>query len=286
MGDSNTHLTTTSTTGWTSCLLHTSFDERRVRLDPSIVARTGFWLSFFRFQGATTHTTEVGGVKYTISGFLRRIRSQVSPATGMPTLSARSASVQIAPGRRLCGGKTMRSRSQRRTNRHFGQNSSRTSVTTPESRSSAHVLTRPPRRDGGEPVPRRGSLAAVAYSTKALSVPIRRISSIVSARAFSSASVQTRYARHRARLTRDVQAVAREEELGSPRHVLARRGGHREEHDGRFASLELVHRADLHVAQVPASRRSVAEESDLVVVGRDDHEVAASRSGCGLRRPG
>jgi len=72
MGDSNTHLTTTSTTGWSRCLLHTSFDERRVRLDPSIVARTGFWLSFFRFQGATTHTTEVGGVKYTISGFLRR----------------------------------------------------------------------------------------------------------------------------------------------------------------------------------------------------------------------
>ena len=75
MEDSNFHLTTTSTTGWPRCLLHTSFDERRVRLDPSIVARTGFWLSFFRFQGATTHTTEVGGVKYTISGFLHRIRS-------------------------------------------------------------------------------------------------------------------------------------------------------------------------------------------------------------------
>jgi hypothetical protein len=74
MSDSNTHLTT-DIHGVDICLLLTSFDERRVRLDPSIVARTGFWLSFFRFQGATTHTTEVGGVKYTISGFLRRICS-------------------------------------------------------------------------------------------------------------------------------------------------------------------------------------------------------------------
>jgi hypothetical protein len=106
MGDSNTHLTTTSTTGWPRCLLHTSFDERRVLLDQSIVARTGFWLSFFRFQGATTHATEVGGVKYTISGFLRRICGRILPATGMPTLSAPSARVQIAPGRGLCGGIT------------------------------------------------------------------------------------------------------------------------------------------------------------------------------------
>ena len=49
--------------GGLHCLL--LFDERRVRLDPSIVARTGFWLSFFRFQGATSHTTYVGGAKYT-----------------------------------------------------------------------------------------------------------------------------------------------------------------------------------------------------------------------------
>jgi hypothetical protein len=95
MKDSNFHLTTTKSTGWTRCLLLTSFDERRVRLDPSIVARTGFWLSFFRFQGATTHTSELGGVKYTISGFLRRICGWVTPATGMPTLSARSAWVQM-----------------------------------------------------------------------------------------------------------------------------------------------------------------------------------------------
>jgi hypothetical protein len=95
MKDSNFHLTTTKSTGWTRCLLLTSFDERRDRLDPFIVARTGFWLSFFRFQGATTHTSELGGVKYTISGFLRRICGRVTPATGMPTLSARSARVQI-----------------------------------------------------------------------------------------------------------------------------------------------------------------------------------------------
>ena len=95
MGDSNTHLTTTSTTGWPRCLLQYFFDERRVLLDQSIVARTGFWLSFFRFQGATTHATEVGGVKYTISGLLRRFCGQVAPAAGMPTLSAPSASVQM-----------------------------------------------------------------------------------------------------------------------------------------------------------------------------------------------
>ena len=95
MKDSNFHLTTTKSTGWTRCLLLTSFDERRDRLDPFIAARTGFWLSFFRFQGATTHTSELGGVKYTISGFLRRICGWVTPATGMPTLSARSAEVQI-----------------------------------------------------------------------------------------------------------------------------------------------------------------------------------------------
>ena len=69
--DSNTRLTTELTRGANSAYCNTSFDERRVLLDQSIVARTGFWLSFFRFQGATTHTTEVGGVKYTISGFLR-----------------------------------------------------------------------------------------------------------------------------------------------------------------------------------------------------------------------
>jgi hypothetical protein len=95
MKDSNFHLTTTKSTGWTRCLLLTSFDERRDRLDPFIVARTGFWLSFFRFQGATTHTSELGGAKYTISGFLRRICGRVTPATGMPTLSARSAGVQM-----------------------------------------------------------------------------------------------------------------------------------------------------------------------------------------------
>jgi hypothetical protein len=105
MKDSNFHLTTTKSTGWTRCLLLTSFDERRDRLDPFRVARTGFWLSFFRFQGATTHTSELGGAKYTISGFLRRNCSRVTPATGMPTLSARSAEVQIT-GRRLWGGRT------------------------------------------------------------------------------------------------------------------------------------------------------------------------------------
>jgi hypothetical protein len=107
MSDSNTHLTTTNTTGWLRCLLLTSFDERRVRLDPSIVARTGFWLSFFRFQGATTHATEVGGVKYTTAGSLPQIRRQVSLTTGMPTLTARSTRVQIRPIAVSAGGITI-----------------------------------------------------------------------------------------------------------------------------------------------------------------------------------
>ena len=80
IGDSKSDLTTTSTTGWPRCPL--LFDERRVRLDPSIVARTGFWLSFFRFQGATTHTSKLGGVKYTISGFLRRFHRSVTQTMG------------------------------------------------------------------------------------------------------------------------------------------------------------------------------------------------------------
>jgi|GEM_PF-4485957 len=72
MSDSNTHLTTTSFHGVDLvAYCNTSFDERRVLLDQFIVARTGFWLSFFRFQGATTHVTEVSGATYTISGFLR-----------------------------------------------------------------------------------------------------------------------------------------------------------------------------------------------------------------------
>ena len=69
--DSNTRLTTEFTRGVSSAYCNTSFDERRVLLDQSIVARTGFWLSFFRFQGATTHVSELSGVTYTISGFLR-----------------------------------------------------------------------------------------------------------------------------------------------------------------------------------------------------------------------
>jgi len=71
MSDSNTHLTTTSFHGVVSLPTAILFDERRVLLDQSIVARTGFWLSFFRFQGATTHVSELSGATYTISGFLR-----------------------------------------------------------------------------------------------------------------------------------------------------------------------------------------------------------------------
>ena len=55
--DSKTRLTTGTARGATPCLLQYFFDERRVLLDQAIVARTGFWLSFFRFQGATTHAT-------------------------------------------------------------------------------------------------------------------------------------------------------------------------------------------------------------------------------------
>jgi hypothetical protein len=76
-------------------LLTAYFDDRRELKEQSIVARTGFWLSFFRFQGATSHTTEVGGAKFTISGFLRRIRHRVTPVTGMPTLPARSPTTQV-----------------------------------------------------------------------------------------------------------------------------------------------------------------------------------------------
>jgi hypothetical protein len=94
MGDSYSHLTTTSSTGWPS-LPTAYFDVRRELIEQFIAVRTGFWLSFFRFQGATTHATEVGGAKYTISGFLRRIRHRFNPATGMPTLPAKSPKTQV-----------------------------------------------------------------------------------------------------------------------------------------------------------------------------------------------
>jgi len=41
------------------------FDVRRDQLELTIAVRTGFWLSFFRFQGATAHTPEGGGAKFT-----------------------------------------------------------------------------------------------------------------------------------------------------------------------------------------------------------------------------
>jgi hypothetical protein len=41
------------------------FDVRRDQIELIIAVRTGFWLSFFRFQGATTHTPDGGGVKFT-----------------------------------------------------------------------------------------------------------------------------------------------------------------------------------------------------------------------------
>ncbi len=106
MGDSNTHLTTTSTTEWPRCLLHTSFDERRVLLDQSIVARTGFWLSFFRFQGATTHATEVGGVKYTISGSLRRICDRLPQSQDCPPYQRRLLRCKSHLAAVSCGGIT------------------------------------------------------------------------------------------------------------------------------------------------------------------------------------
>ncbi len=73
------------------CLL--LFDERRVRLDPSIVARTGFWLSFFRFQGATSHTTKAGGAKYTVG--ISPDPTLELPLAGILTLPARDSQVQI-----------------------------------------------------------------------------------------------------------------------------------------------------------------------------------------------
>src|ERR1035438_6590496 len=97
----------------------------------------------------------------------------------MPTLSAPSAEVQITPDRGLCGGITRIAESA-------------TSVTSFAPRSDhPHYLHNVEGR----------SHEALAYSTKALNVPIRRISSIVLAREFKSCSVHTKYARQRARET-------------------------------------------------------------------------------------
>ena len=114
---------------------------------------------------------------------------------------------------------------------------------------------------------------AVAYSTNALNVPMSRISSMVRAREFNSSSVQTRKARHLRAADRDVESVPREQELRSARHVLARRRGHREEHHGRFATLELIDRAHLHVRKTRRTIEVSAQQANLIVVGGDHHEV-------------
>ena len=87
--------------------------------------------------------------------------------------------------------------------------------------------------------------APAAYSTKALSVEMRRMSSMVGrarVEQFFGADQVREAARPR---DRHVQSIAREEELGASRHVVRRRGRHREEDDRRLTTLELVHRADL-----------------------------------------
>src|ERR1039458_3057728 len=55
-----------------------------------------------------------------------------------------------------------------------------------------------------------------------------------------------------------VQAIARKEKLRAPRHVVAGRGGHGEEHHRCFASLKLVDGADLDAALGSAARREPA----------------------------
>src|SRR2546427_11247056 len=71
---------------------------------------------------------------------------------------------------------------------------------------------------------------------------------------------------------RDVEAVAREEEVEGARHVLGARGGHRVEDHGRLAPLELVDGANGHVAE-PGGLQSAPEQAHLHVVRRDHHEV-------------
>ena len=55
---------------------------------------------------------------------------------------------------------------------------------------------------------------------------------------------------------RDVEAVARDEEVESARRVVARRGGHREEDDRRLLALELVDGADRDAVRAAAPRSS------------------------------
>src|ERR1700689_1516310 len=95
----------------------------------------------------------------------------------MPTLPAPSASVQITRGRGLERWDYQSSRIDRRGDTEWSHDADWTTYT----------------------LSSRG--VAFAYSTKALNVPMSRISSIVRARELSKTSVHTRYARQRARET-------------------------------------------------------------------------------------
>ena len=123
------------------------------------------------------------------------------------------------------------------------------------------------------------SLRLAASSTNRQSAFTMRICSIVRQRISSSLRARDEHGERLRARDRDVEAVAREEELEVARQVVAARGRHREEDDRRLLPLELVDRADPRVRPEPG-----AQAAHLRVVRRHDEHVVPAEPALARRR--
>ena len=99
----------------------------------------------------------------------------------------------------------------------------------------------------------------------------RRICFGVRARTLRSARARHDHGNAPCARGRDVEAVARVEEVHATRRVLGRRGRHRVDADRRLLPLELVDGAD------PGIRELAQDRADLGVVRRDDEDVLVAQ---------
>jgi len=120
-------------------------------------------------------------------------------------------------------------------------------------------------------IPRR------ADSTNAPSVPISRMSSTVRARLSRRSSFGIQHKQRTEPTQGHVQSVAGEQEVGSPRHVVPGRGGHREK------TLPVLHHLETCRPCPPPRPRSecylpaLLAQMNLVVVGATTMKSAAER---------
>jgi len=210
MSDSNTHLTTTSFHGVVSLPTTYFFDERRVRLDPSIVARTGFGSRSSVFK-ERQHTRPKSEVEVHHCGISPANLTPSCPSAGC-TLTARFARCN-APRSSPLVGKTMVA----------GPHTPKR-VFQPKSGSSRSESSDHGKRDrAGLDLREFDEGAQGADKTHLINGLCRELSN-----SFGADQV-----RQQRRDSRHVQAVAREQELRSARHVLWPRRCHSKEHHRR-----------------------------------------------------